>query len=226
MPDNSLIRLTRVCKTYYEAGRRRDVLDGVSVAFAEGKFIAIQGRSGSGKSTLLNLLAGIDIPDSGEVRIKGKIVNQLNEHQRTMFRRQHIGFVFQAFNLIPTLTVGENLMFPLELNGISFASARDRVNAILTEFSLADRLHSYPDRLSGGEQQRVAIARAIVHNPAIVLADEPTGNVDIETERHILTLLQRLPREHNITVIAATHSPEVANIADTVCRLERGQLTA
>lgn len=224
MPDNSLIRLTRVCKTYHEAGRRRDVLDAVSVEFAEGSFIAIQGRSGSGKSTLLNLLAGIDIPDSGDVCIKGEIVNQLSEHRRTMFRRQHIGFVFQAFNLIPTLTVGENLMFPLELNGISHTAARDRVEAVLTEFSLADRSHSYPDRLSGGEQQRVAIARAIAHNPAIVLADEPTGNVDIDTERQILALLQRLPREHNITVIAATHSPEVATIADNVWWLERGQL--
>lgn len=226
MPNSSLIQLTNVSKTYNEAGQQREVLKAISAVFAEGAFIAIQGRSGSGKSTLLNLLAGIDTPDSGAVNIKGEAINQLSEHRRTMFRRRHIGFVFQAFNLVPTLTVGENLMFPLELNGIGFATARDRVEAILAEFSLADRASSYPDRLSGGEQQRVAIARAIVHKPAIVLADEPTGNLDIDTELQILALLQRLPKEHKITVIAATHSPEIANIADNVFWLERGQLSA
>ncbi len=226
MPDSHSIRLNNVSKTYQEAGQRRPVLNAISVSFAEGAFIAIQGRSGSGKSTLLNLLAGIDIPDSGEVNIKGEVINQLSEHRRTLFRRQHIGFVFQAFNLVPTLTVGENLMFPLELNGFAVAAARDRAEAILAEFSLAGRAGSYPDRLSGGEQQRVAIARAIVHKPAVVLADEPTGNLDIDTERQILRLLQRLPREHNITVIAATHSAEIADIADSVFWLERGQLMA
>lgn len=223
MSGNS-IQLSAVSKAYHEAGQRHPVLEGIDATFRQGQLIVIRGRSGSGKSTLLNLLAGIDLPDAGEICIDGQTINRLNEHDRTLFRRRHTGFVFQSFSLIPTLTVAENISFPLELNGINGAAATERVTALLQQFSLAHRLSSFPDQLSGGEQQRVAIARAVVHTPALVLADEPTGNLDLETELEILALLQSLPRDHGVTVICATHSSEVAALADSVWLLEQGQL--
>ena len=202
----------------------RQVLQDASGDFPQGKFIVIEGRSGSGKSTLLNLLAGIDLPDSGDVMIDGQVINQLSERQRTLFRRKHIGFIFQSFNLIPTLTVAENLRFPLELNGIDGERARSMVHELLQKFSLADREDSFPDQLSGGEQQRIATGRAIIHTPLIVLADEPTGNLDLESERRALELLKKLPEQHQVTVICATHSNEIASIADEVYQLEKGKL--
>lgn len=220
----TLIRLSNISKSYLEGGIRRNVLEGANADFPRGKFIVIEGRSGSGKSTLLNLLAGIDLPDSGAVMINGQVINRLTERQRTLFRRKHIGFIFQAFNLIPTLTVAENLRFPLELNGINGAQARLKVRELLHGFSLADRESSFPDQLSGGEQQRVAAGRAIIHTPLIVLADEPTGNLDLESELEVLELLKKLPNEHNITVICATHSNEIAAVADEVYRLDSGRL--
>ena len=220
----TLIRLSKVTKSYHEGSVRRSVLQGTDAEFPHGKFIVIEGRSGSGKSTLLHLLAGIDLPDSGEVAINGQIINQLTERQRTLFRRKHIGFVFQSFNLIPTLTVAENLRFPLELNGIDGEPARLKIRELLEGFSLADREHSFPDQLSGGEQQRIATCRAIIHTPLLVLADEPTGNLDLETELEVLEILKELPRRHNITVICATHSEEIASIADQVYRLDSGCL--
>jgi putative ABC transport system ATP-binding protein len=218
------LALQQVSRTYSEAGIRRVVLDGIDLEVGRGKLIAIQGRSGSGKSTLLNIVAGIDLPDEGSITIDGTRIDGMNERERTLFRRGHIGFVFQSFNLIPTLDVAENLMFPLELNGVSAAESRQRIDQILASFSLDGRANSYPDQLSGGEQQRVAIARAIIHRPQLVLADEPTGNLDRMTEAQILEILQRLPAEHGVTVITATHSPEIAEKADRVLQLSGGKL--
>jgi putative ABC transport system ATP-binding protein len=200
------------------------VLRGVDVSVARGEFLAIVGRSGSGKSTLLNLVSGIDEPTSGEVRIDGRVLAHLSDRERTLFRRRHVGFVFQFFNLIPTLTVAENLMLPLELNGQRGAGARDGVAALLMEVGLADRADTAADRLSGGEQQRVAVARALVHDPDLVLADEPTGNLDTDSAGVVLDLLRRLARERKKTVIAATHSAEVAAVADRVLVVRDGRL--
>jgi putative ABC transport system ATP-binding protein len=200
------------------------VLRGVDVSVARGEFLAIVGRSGSGKSTLLNLVSGIDEPTSGEVRIDGRVLAHLSDRERTLFRRRHVGFVFQFFNLIPTLTVAENLMLPLELNGQRGAGAGDGVAALLMEVGLADRADTAADRLSGGEQQRVAVARALVHDPDLVLADEPTGNLDTDSAGVVLDLLRRLARERKKTVIAATHSAEVAAVADRVLVVRDGRL--
>ena len=186
--------------------------------------MALLGRSVSGKSTLLNLVGGIDEPSSGSIRIAKTRLNELDEHQRTLFRRKNIGFVFQSFNLIPTLTVEENLLLPMELNGESAKIAKARVAELMQELGLEDRLESFPDRLSGGEQQRVAIARALIHDPNLVLADEPTGNLDRQTGEHALRLFRELIRKAGKTMIVATHSSDVLGIADRVISLEEGKL--
>ncbi|MFU8773473.1 MAG: ABC transporter ATP-binding protein, partial [Anaerolineales bacterium] len=165
------------------------MLENISATFAKGEFVAILGKSGSGKSTLLNLISGIEPPDTGEIWIGGVNLSNYDDHQRTLFRRNNIGFVFQFFNLLPTLTVAENVRLPLELSGTSIPEAQQRTESMLKDVGLLDRLMAFPDRLSGGEQQRVAIARALVHNPILVLADEPTGNLDEETGNSILSLL-------------------------------------
>ncbi len=183
------------------------------------------GRSGSGKSTLLNLIGGIDSPTSGEVLIDGLSLGALSEQDRTLFRRRYAGFVFQSFNLIPTLTVEENLLLPLELNGVTGRDAHDRALRQLEVLGLAARRASYPDRLSGGEQQRVAIARALVHDPVLVLADEPTGNLDLETGRSVVAALDRATRAAGKTLIMVTHSREVAGQADRVLSLSNGRLS-
>ncbi len=225
MADSApVVELHEVFKTYPDAQRERSVLCGVSAAFERGEYAAILGRSGSGKSTLLNLLGGIDLPTKGAICFQGRNVSKLNEQRRTLFRRKHIGFVFQFFNLIPTLTVFENLMLCLDLNGIDRKTGRARVEELLDQLELLDRADSFPDRLSGGEQQRVAVARAIAHRPSLVLADEPTGNLDRETERVVLSLLRDMPQYENTTLIAATHSPEVATHADRVLQLREGVL--
>ena len=217
-------KLVQLCKSYREGTRERRVLDGVDAELLRGRFTAIRGRSGSGKSTLLNLLGGLDLPDRGEIRLGGLVLNDLDERRRSRYRRRHIGFVFQSFNLVPTLTAGENVAFPLDLNGVRGAEAERRVVELLESLSLADRLDSYPDQLSSGEQQRIAIARAVVHAPDVVLADEPTGNLDSGTEGQILSLLASLPRERGVTLVCATHSDEVAAAADEVYLLEAGRL--
>jgi putative ABC transport system ATP-binding protein len=219
-----LLRLERVSKSYAEAGRERVVLHEVTISFARGEVAVLLGKSGSGKSTLLNLASGIDTPTSGEVWVEGRSLTKLSERERTLFRRRSVGFVFQFFNLVPTLTVLENLLLPLELNGVKGAEARATALAMLAEVGLSDRVDSSPDRLSGGEQQRVAIARALVHNPALVLADEPTGNLDSETGRQVLDLLDRLTRQAGKTMIMVTHSPEVVGVADRVLRVREGYL--
>ncbi len=219
-----LVRLERVSKAYEEAGRSRVVLHEVSISFNAGELVVLVGKSGSGKSTLLNLVSGIDLPTSGEVWVEGRPLTKLSERERTLFRRRSVGFIFQFFNLVPTLTVLENVLLPLELNGITGAKAKERAVAMLAAVSLADRGASYPDKLSGGEQQRVAIARALVHNPALILADEPTGNLDAETGQQVLDLLDRLTRQAGKTMLMVTHSPEVVGTADSVLRVREGHL--
>ena len=202
----------------------------VSQEFYEGEFVCVLGKSGSGKSTLLNLISGIDAPSSGHVFIRegeqAVDLTRLNEHQRTLFRRRHIGIIFQFFNLIPTLTVLENVLLPLELTRSS-GSRRDgqtRAETLLGQVGLDDRFDSYPDRLSGGEQQRVAIARALVHNPLMLLADEPTGNLDTEIGATVLSLLLEMLRGTGKMLLMATHAPEIANHADRVLHITDGAL--
>jgi putative ABC transport system ATP-binding protein len=220
----SFLRLENLSKAYLEGGRRRPVLQHATVAFAKGEFTAILGKSGSGKTTLLNLVSGIDLVDDGQIYIDGIHLTALNDLQRTLFRRQNIGFIFQFFNLIPTLTVWENLILPLQLNGLDDQHHQERARALLDEVGLLDRQRTFPDRLSGGEQQRVAIARALVHDPLLVLADEPTGNLDEDTGRNIMTLLDRLTRQAGKNLILFTHSSESARYADRVLLLREGHL--
>lgn len=200
------------------------VLESVDAELQRGELVVLLGKSGSGKSTLLNLLAGIDQPDSGTVEIFGTDLTTLNEEHRTLFRRDHVGFVFQFFNLLPTLTVAENLLLPLELKGTVDAQSRERALDLLQEVGLADRADAFPDRLSGGEQQRVAVARALAHDPYLVLADEPTGNLDRETSHEVLELLDRLTRRAGKTMIMVTHSHEVVGLADRIVSIRSGRL--
>jgi putative ABC transport system ATP-binding protein len=220
LSSSPLIELRGLTKEYEEGNRRRVVLRDASAIVRRGELVVLLGRSGSGKSTLLNLLSGIDLADAGEVVIDGVSLSTLSERARTLFRRDRIGFVFQFFNLIPTLTVEENLLLPLELKGKLRPEERRGALALLEEVGLADRAGSYPDRLSGGEQQRVAVARALAHDPILVLADEPTGNLDLETGLQVLDLLDRLTRQAGKTMVMVTHSQEVVGIADRVFRIE------
>jgi len=218
------VELRQLSKTYREGEAERVVLRDVSVTVAAGEIVVLVGRSGSGKSTLLNLVAGIDRPSAGSVAVNGTDLTALDEGARTRFRRRHIGFVFQFFNLIPLLTVEENLLLPLDLNGRAGAGGVARARALLDRVGLAGRGDSFPERLSGGEQQRVAIARALIHDPALILADEPTGNLDADTAAGVLDLLDALAREAGRTVLMATHSREVIGVADRIFTIERGAL--
>jgi putative ABC transport system ATP-binding protein len=218
------LELLHVRKSYREGDTERVVLDDVSVTIAPGEIIVLVGRSGSGKSTLLNLIAGIDRPTSGQVLVEGTDLTALDEDARTRFRRRHIGFVFQFFNLIPVLTIEENLLLPLELNGVGARAGAARARDLLERVGLGGRGASLPDRLSGGEQQRVAIARALVHDPALILADEPTGTLDAETATAVLALLDGLAREGGKTVVMVTHSREVVGVADRIFAVQRGGL--
>ncbi|WP_026841918.1 ABC transporter ATP-binding protein [Citrifermentans bremense] len=219
-----IIELTGICKSFQEGERERVVFRNAYLAVEPGEWLFLLGRSGSGKSTLLNLLSGIDLPDSGEVLVAGHPLNRQSERERTLFRRSSIGFVFQFYNLIPTLTVLENVLLPLELAGLLNPEHDKLARDLLEQVGLADRAASFPDRLSGGEQQRVAVARALVHRPKLVLADEPTGNLDAETGRQVLDLFQRLLRESKTTLVLVTHSAEVATLADRVLTIENGLL--
>ncbi len=225
----TLIRLEGLTKVYSEGGQSRTVLDELSREFYAGEFVCLLGKSGSGKSTLLNLISGIDAPSAGHVHImeggRPVAITGLSEHERTLFRRRHIGVVFQFFNLIPTLTVLENVTLPLELND-QRRNVRQTAAALIERVGLSDRLDAYPDRLSGGEQQRVAIARALAHDPLLILADEPTGNLDDETGQRVLGLLLELTRASGKTLFMATHAPEAARLADRVLHLAHGKLVS
>jgi putative ABC transport system ATP-binding protein len=217
-----IVQIRGLSKFYAEGERTRAVLDAVDLDIQEGEFLVLLGKSGSGKSTLLNLLSGIDQADSGSVIINNTNITHLDEHRLTLFRRQHLGIIFQFFNLIPTLTVLENVTLPLELSGQS--GGEKRALSLLEAVGLASRANDFPDKLSGGEQQRVAIARALVNEPALVLADEPTGNLDEETGKQILALLLELTRDAGRTLVMATHNPEIVPLADTVCRIHDHKL--
>lgn len=226
MSSNIQIRLSHLSRSFQEGEQRHVVLQDLSADFGEGETVALRGRSGSGKSTILNLISGIDAPDSGRIEIFGRDITAMSERDRTLFRRVHIGFVYQAFNLVPTLTVADNIRLVLELNNVEEAYASQRIDELLAAVGLANRSASYPDVLSGGEQQRVAIARALAHRPRIVLADEPTGNLDDSTAADVLTLLDDLVREQGGTMLVATHSAKVAAFCDRVLELQDGRLIA
>jgi len=222
--NKNFIRISQLSHSYAEAGQRHEVLHEVSVDIARGESIALLGRSGSGKSTLLNIISGIDSPDTGSVTLDGKKLTAMSEKQRTLFRRQHIGFIYQFFNLVPSLTAAENIALTLELNEVGETESREWVEEIMQTLEIADKASRYPGQLSGGEQQRVAIARALIHQPLIVLADEPTGNLDARTGQSILQILQTLSQEKQSTLMLVTHSLEVAKSADRILTLEDGKL--
>jgi putative ABC transport system ATP-binding protein len=224
MPQPAFLRIENLSKSYTEGDQRHSVLRGASLTIERGELVALLGASGSGKSTLLNLLSGIDTADAGEIWLDGENLIAMNEAQRTLFRRNHIGFVFQFFNLLPTLTILENAALPLELAGAPPAKAQQRARELLAMVGLAGREQSFPDRLSGGEQQRVAIARALVHDPLLVLADEPTGNLDEDTGTHVMDLLVKLTQEAGKNLIMATHNLDNARRADRVFQLHEGKL--
>ena len=218
-----MIELISLYKSYREGNARRPVFQALDARFEPGSFVCITGRSGTGKSTLLNLVSGIDLPDDGEVRVGGKNIAAMPDRDRTLIRRRRIGFVFQFFNLISTLTVEENLRLPLELNNLD-EDRGQHIRELLARVGLSDRHDSYPENLSGGEQQRVAVARALVHGPDIVLADEPTGNLDQDTGRDVLELLSRMVRDAGVTLLMVSHSAEAAGWADRVMHIDAGAL--
>ncbi|MEX1071055.1 MAG: ABC transporter ATP-binding protein [Anaerolineales bacterium] len=224
MATPAFLQIENVSKSYSEGEQHHLVLRDASLTIERGHLVALLGASGSGKSTLLNLLCGIDRADSGAIWIDGQNLIAMSEAERTLFRRKHIGFVFQFFNLLPTLTVAENVSLPLELAGAAPNVARAKAEKLLDLVGLKDRVDSFPDRLSGGEQQRVAIARALVHDPLVVLADEPTGNLDEETGAQIMDLLERLTREAGKNLIMATHNILNAQRADRIVHLREGKL--
>lgn len=222
--SNYIVEIRDLIKRYTEGGETRSVLRDVNADVREGEFVALAGPSGSGKTTLLNLISGIDTPTGGDVLIDSVPITRLSEKERTLFRRKNIGFVFQFFNLVPTLSIGENLLLPLQLNRHHKDESRGRVVQVLEQVGLGDRLNSYPDRLSGGEKQRVAIARALVHDPRLILADEPTGNLDADTGMAIMSLLGELVRSSGKTMIVVSHSDTVIEMAERVLTIVEGQL--
>jgi putative ABC transport system ATP-binding protein len=214
------IELKNVTKRY----GAQTVLDGASATVERGQFVAVMGRSGSGKSTLLRLIGGLEAADAGVVRVDDTDLTTLTETERARRRRRGLGFVFQSFNLIPTLTVAENVELPLALNDVAPEEMRRSRSALLEELGLAACADRFPEDISGGEQQRVAIARAVIHEPKLVLADEPTGNLDAETAQHVLELLRRTCRERNATLIVASHSAELAAQASRVLTIRAGRI--
>lgn len=225
MSDTAIeIQLRNLSRRFHEGEREQLVIDAIDLDIRRGETIALRGRSGSGKSTLLNLIGGIDAPDSGSVSVAGIDLTGLSERERTLFRRKHIGFIYQSFNLVPTLNVADNIRLVLELNKVPAAQVSSRIDGLLAAVGLGDRVRSFPDVLSGGEQQRVAIARALAHRPAVLLADEPTGNLDDVTAEKVLELLNKLVRDSSHTMLIATHSKQVASLCDRVFELHNGRL--
>ena len=220
-----MIRCESLTKTYLSGGRELTVLNGITFEMESGGFLAVVGPSGSGKSTLLGLLAGLDRATSGAVRLDGQDLGGLDEDQRARLRAQKVGFVFQSFQLIPTLTARENIQVPLELRGEE-GQARARAEELLARVGLADRGHHYPTQLSGGEQQRVALARAFSHRPRILFADEPTGNLDTAAAANVMALLDELNRELGTTLVLVTHNHDLAARARRTIRLAGGRIVS
>jgi putative ABC transport system ATP-binding protein len=218
------VRLCSVTKEYTLGTETLRAVDGVSLEIPAGQLVAVMGRSGSGKSTLLNLLAGIDTPTSGEIWLAGRELSRLSDDALTRMRRETLGIVYQFFNLLPTLSVRENVALPALLAGERERSTLERADRLLEEVGLIPRRHARPHTLSGGEMQRVAIARALIHQPAVLLADEPTGNLDSRNAEQVLALLADLGRRHGATLLLVTHSAEAAALAERVVELRDGQI--
>ena len=223
--DVPTLRLERLTKQFYEGALQRAIFSDINLDILGGQFSILTGPSGSGKSTLLNLISGIEPPTSGKIIVDGIELTALSEKRRTLFRRHQVGMVFQSFNLIPTLSVSENLMLPLDLTGVSRKEAKVRVIETLDRVGLADRSNSFPEQLSGGEQQRVAITRALVHDPTLVLAYEPTGNLDSDNAHQIMGIFKNLVKDEGKTLIVVTHRSDMEPLADRVFHLEDGNIT-
>lgn len=219
----NILETTDLKKYYGIEPNITKALDGVTLSIKEGEFVAIVGTSGSGKSTLLNMMGGLDVPTSGSVKVKGKELPELKDEQLTIFRRRNIGFIFQNYNLVPILNVYENIVLPVELDGDTVNKAF--MDEVVRMLALGDKLTSMPNNLSGGQQQRVAIARALVSKPAIVLADEPTGNLDSRTSSDVLGLLKTTSNKFHQTLVMITHNNEVAQLADRIVRIEDGRIS-
>ncbi len=218
----SILKSDSLCKVYGSGESRVDALNKVSISIEDGEFIAIIGTSGSGKSTLLNMLGGLDRPTSGTVTVSGKEIFSMSDEELTIFRRRNIGFVFQNYNLVPILNVYENIVFPVELDGSRVD--KEYVENIIQTLGLEQKLTAMPNQLSGGQQQRVAIARALASKPAIILADEPTGNLDSRTSMDVISLLKMTSREFHQTIVMITHNEEIALMADRMIRIEDGRV--
>ncbi|CCL11356.1 ABC transporter ATP-binding protein [Clostridioides difficile] len=218
----SILQVINLKKYYGQSSNITKALDGVTLSIEKGEFISIVGTSGSGKSTLLNMMGGLDNPTSGKVIIKGKELSTMTDEQLTIFRRRNIGFIFQNYNLVPLLNVYENIILPIGLDGESID--KDFINEIINMLSLEEKLYDMPSNLSGGQQQRVAIARALVTKPAIILADEPTGNLDSRTSSDVLSLLKVTSKKFNQTIVMITHNNEIAQLTDRIIRIEDGKI--
>lgn len=220
----SIVSSDDLCKIYGSKENRVVALNHVSVDIEDGEFISIIGTSGSGKSTLLNMLGGLDRPTSGSVTVSGNRLFDMNDEKLTIFRRRNIGFVFQDYNLVPVLNVYENIVLPVELDGSKIDT--EYMDLVIQKLGLKDRLYAMPNQLSGGQQQRVAIARALSAKPAIILADEPTGNLDSKTGMDVISLLKVTSREFHQTIIMITHNEEIAMMADRMIRIEDGKVVS
>ena len=218
----SILKTINLVKMYGQEPNIVKALDNVSIEINEGEFVAIIGTSGSGKSTLLNMLGGLDKPSSGETIICNKTISRLNDEEMTIFRRRNIGFVFQNYNLVPVLNVYENIVLPIDLDGSKIDT--NYVDSIINTLGLNDKLTNMPNNLSGGQQQRVAIARALATKPAIILADEPTGNLDSKTSMDVIGLLKVTSKKFNQTMVMITHNEEIAQLADRIIRIEDGKV--
>lgn len=218
----SILKTINLVKMYGQEPNIVKALDNVSIEINEGEFVAIIGTSGSGKSTLLNMLGGLDKPTTGETIICNKTISRLNDEEMTIFRRRNIGFVFQNYNLVPILNVYENIVLPIELDGSKIDT--NYVDSIINTLGLNDKLTNMPNNLSGGQQQRVAIARALATKPAIILADEPTGNLDSKTSMDVIGLLKVTSKKFNQTMVMITHNEEIAQLADRIIRIEDGKV--
>ena len=219
---NYILEAQNLKKYYGKEPNITKALDGVSLAVGQGEFVSIIGTSGSGKSTLLNMLGGLDVPDFGEIIIRGKKIAKMNDEQLSIFRRRNIGFVFQNYNLVPILNVYQNIVLPIELDGNQVD--KEYVEKIIRLLHLEEKLENLPNNLSGGQQQRVAIARALASKPAIILADEPTGNLDSRTSLEVMELLRMTSTEFDQTLVMITHNPEIAQVADRMIRIEDGRI--
>ena len=221
----SMITVSNVSKSYFRDSLEIPVLRNISLSIPEGDFVALMGPSGSGKSTLLNLIAGIDKVDSGSITVQNTDIGKLDETELARWRSRSVGFVFQFYNLLPVLTAYENVELPLLLTHLSKSERRTHVESALSLVGLGDRMHHNPKQLSGGQEQRVAIARAIVTDPTVLVADEPTGDLDKTSAEEILTLLERLNKEFNKTIVMVTHDPRAAEKAHTIRHLDKGELS-